>query len=47
MGRELAEGKLHALERQLALSKEFVDDMRRFYAELEDHATVLDQVRDG
>ena len=41
-GRELAEGKVHALERQVALSKVFTEDMRARYLELEDHAHVLD-----
>lgn len=42
MGKELAEGKVHALERQVALSKTYVEDMRARYLELEDHAHALD-----
>ena len=42
MGKELAEGKVHALERQVVLSKTFVEDMRARYIELEDHAHQLD-----
>lgn len=43
MGRELSEGKVHALERQVALAKGFVDDMRKGYVELEDHCAALDE----
>lgn len=43
MGRELAEGKVHALERAAALAKGFGDDMRRQYAALETHAHALDR----
>lgn len=43
MGRELGEGKVHGLERQLALAKSFAEDMRRAHAELEDHCTTLDE----
>ena len=42
MGRELAEGKVHSLERQVAISKAYVEDMRARYLELEDHAHSLD-----
>lgn len=42
MGKELAEGKVHTLERQVVLSKTFVEDMRGRYLELEDHAHSLD-----
>ena len=42
MGKELAEGKVHTLERQVALSKAYVEDMRGRYLELEDHAHALD-----
>ena len=34
MGRELAEGKLHAVERQAALAKTFADDLRKAFAEV-------------
>ena len=43
MGRELGEGKVHGLERQLARAKSFAEDMRRAHAELEDHCTTLDE----
>jgi WTAP/Mum2p family len=43
MGRELAEGKVHELERRAALAKGFADDLRRAYASLEDHAHTLDR----
>lgn len=43
MGRELAEGKVHELERGAALAKGFADDLRRAYASLEDHASSLDR----
>ena len=43
MGRELSEGKVHALERQVALAKGYVDDMRKGYNELEDHCATLDE----
>ncbi|KAK9821853.1 hypothetical protein WJX74_005427 [Apatococcus lobatus] len=43
MGRELSEGKVHALERQVALAKGYVDDMRKGYNELEDHCAALDE----
>ena len=42
MGRELAEGKLHAVERQAALAKTFADDLRVAFAAVEDHAHALD-----
>lgn len=42
-GRELAEGKVHALERAAALARGFGDDMRRQYAALETHAHALDR----
>ena len=42
MGRELAEGKVHGLEQQVALAKGFVEDMRTRYLELEDHTHTLD-----
>lgn len=40
MGRELAEGRVHVLERDLNLHKKYVDDMRRTYQQLEDHSQV-------
>ncbi|KAK9864827.1 hypothetical protein WJX84_007078 [Apatococcus fuscideae] len=43
MGKELSEGKVHALERQVALAKGYVDDMRKGYNELEDHCAALDE----
>jgi WTAP/Mum2p family len=43
MGRELAEGKVHELERGAALAKGFADDLRRAYASLEDHTHTLDR----
>lgn len=42
MGRELAEGKVHGLEQQVALAKGFVEDLRMRYLELEDHTHTLD-----
>jgi hypothetical protein len=42
-GRELAEGKVHALERAAALARGFGDDIRRQYATLETHAHALDR----
>ena len=36
MGRELAEGKLHAVERQAALAKAFAEQLRKAFTELED-----------
>ena len=42
MGRELAEGKLHAVERQAALAKTFAEDLRKAFAEVEDHVHALD-----
>ena len=42
MGRELAEGKLHAVERQAALAKTFADDLRKAFAAVEEHAHALD-----
>lgn len=42
MGRELAEGKVHGLEQQVALAKGFVEDLRTRYLELEDHTHTLD-----
>ena len=42
MGKELAEGKLHSLERQIALSKAFAEDVQARYVELEDHLHALD-----
>ncbi|KAK9813270.1 hypothetical protein WJX72_011713 [[Myrmecia] bisecta] len=43
MGRELSEGKVHALERQVALAKGYVEDMRKNYVELEDHCHIMDE----
>ena len=43
MGRELAEGRVHELERGAALAKGFADDLRRAYASLEDHTHTLDR----
>ncbi|BDA49124.1 probable pre-mRNA-splicing regulator WTAP [Coccomyxa sp. Obi] len=42
MGRDLAEGHVHALERQLALAKTALEDMRRAYLQLEDVTQQLD-----
>lgn len=42
MGKELAEGKLHSLERQTALSRSYAEDIRARYVELEDHLHALD-----
>lgn len=42
MGRDLAEGHVHALERQLALAKTALEDMRRTYLQLEDVTQQLD-----
>lgn len=42
MGRELAEGKVHATERQAALAKGFAEDLRTAFTELEDHVHSLD-----
>jgi hypothetical protein len=42
MGRDLAEGHVHALERQLALAKAALEDMRRAYLQLEDVTQQLD-----
>jgi len=42
MGRDLAEGHVHALERQLALAKSALEDMRRAYLQLEDITQQLD-----
>lgn len=43
MGRDLGEGRVHALERQLALARSFAEDMRRAFQELEDHCDLLDE----
>ena len=42
MGRELGEGRVHGLERQLALGRAALEEMRGRYLELEDHCHVLD-----
>ena len=42
MGGELAEGKLHAMERQAALAKAAAEDSRRLLSEGEDHLHSLD-----
>jgi hypothetical protein len=42
MGRDLAEGHVAALERQLALAKAALEDMRRAYLQLEDVTQHLD-----
>ncbi len=42
MGRDLSEGHVHALERQLALAKAALEDMRRAYLQLEDVTQQLD-----
>lgn len=44
MGREMAEGKLHQLERSAALAQEALEEMRKAYTVMEDHANLLDQV---
>lgn len=46
MGRELSEGRVHNLERQLALAKGYAEDMRAAFQECEDHATALDEEAD-
>lgn len=43
MGRELSEGRIHHLETQLALAKNFAEEMRRKYLELEEHCCALDE----
>lgn len=43
MGRELSEGRVHNLERQLALAKGYAEDLRAALQECEDHATALDE----
>jgi hypothetical protein len=43
MGRELAEGKVHQLEAQLAIAKDFAAEMRTSCLELEDHCCMLDE----
>ena len=42
MGRDLSEGHVHVLERQLALAKAALEDMRRAYLQLEDVTQQLD-----
>ena len=42
MGRELAEGKVHAIERQAALAKAFAEETRGLLQEGEDHLHSLD-----
>lgn len=42
MGRELSEGRQSQLERSLVLAREQLEEMRRIYSELEDHAHALD-----
>lgn len=42
MGQDLSEGHVHALERQLALAKAALEDMRRAYLQLEDVTQQLD-----
>ncbi len=42
LGREAAEGRVAGLERQLALARGALGDMRRAYLELEDAAAQLD-----
>ncbi len=42
MGRDLSEGHVHALERQLVLAKAALEDMRRAYLQLEDVTQQLD-----
>lgn len=43
MGRDLSEGRVHNLERQLALAKGYAEDMQAAFQECEDHATALDE----
>jgi pre-mRNA-splicing regulator WTAP len=43
MGREMAEGKMHAIEQQAALARSYAEDMRKLYTELEEHTTALDE----
>jgi len=47
MGKEVAEGKVHSLERQVALAKSFAQDVGAKYVELEDHLHALDQENEG
>lgn len=42
MGQDLSEGHVHALERELALAKAALEDMRRAYLQLEDVTQQLD-----
>lgn len=43
MGRELAEGRVHHLETQLALAKNFAEEMRKKCMELKEHCCALDE----
>lgn len=43
MGRELAEGRIHHLETQLALAKNFAEEMRKKCTEMEEHCCALDE----
>ena len=47
MGKEVAEGKVHSLERQVALAKSFAQEVGAKYVELEDHLHALDQENEG
>eukprot|EP00798_Chlamydomonas_sp_ICE-L_P017957 gene17957-24361_t len=42
MGRELAEGKAHMLETQLAMAKDFASEVQAGFLELQDHCKLLD-----
>lgn len=43
MGKDLAEGKVSGLERQLAVAREYAAQLRRQFLELEEHVGALDQ----
>ncbi|GAB4813595.1 hypothetical protein N2152v2_000641 [Parachlorella kessleri] len=46
MGRELSEGRLTQLERSLVAAREQLEELRRVYSELEDHAHAMDDEAD-
>ena len=43
MGRELAEGKVHQLDAQLSIAREYADELKKNYLELSDHCQTLDE----
>ncbi|GMH42464.1 hypothetical protein BSKO_10383 [Bryopsis sp. KO-2023] len=43
MGRELSEGRVHHLETQLALAKNFAEEMRKKCLDMEEHCSALDE----